>query len=72
MSYSRYHKDILFWLAVAGLILYAVGPIFFPTVKGIRQPELLPIYAAMFGVGQLLKSGGKDEKSSGQTKNGDK
>lgn len=51
---SNLHPKVLFWLGVAGLIFYAVGPILFPDAD-IRQPELLPVYTLMMGLGQLLK-----------------
>lgn len=37
-----------------GVLFYAIGPVFFPDVP-IRQPELLPVYTLMMGLGELLK-----------------
>lgn len=48
------HSTILLILGIVGLIFYAVSPILFPDAANIRQPELLPVYTLMIGVGGLL------------------
>lgn len=68
MRFNRTNRIFLFWLAVAGLVLYAVGPIFLADVDNLRQPELLPVYAAMLGIGQLLKD---DNEESGDNEEED-
>lgn len=37
-------------------MFYVIGPILFVGTAGIRQPELLPVYTLMMGLGQLTKS----------------
>lgn len=54
------NSRIIFWLGIVGLIFYVVAPILFPDAP-VRQPELLPVYSAMIGIGHLLKP--KEENS---------
>lgn len=45
------------------MIFYVVAPVVFPDVANLRQPELLPVYTLMMGLGQLLK-GNTEEKAT--------
>lgn len=58
-GFQKQHPRILFWFGLAGITFYMLGPIFFPDAP-IRQPELLPVFTLMLGLGQLLR-GGNDE-----------
>lgn len=49
------HASILFWIGIAGIVFYVASPVLFPDVPNMRQPELLPVYTLMLGLGQLLK-----------------
>lgn len=49
------HYQLLFWLAIIGIVFYVLGPILFPNAENLRQPELLPVYTLMLGLGQLFK-----------------
>lgn len=48
------HDRIIFWLGVSGFVLYAVAPIALPHAL-LRQPELLPVYTTMMGLGSLRR-----------------
>lgn len=63
------HANILFILGILGLLFYIASPILFPHVANIRQPELLPVYSLMIGLGQLLRTGRheKEPPESGST-----
>lgn len=56
---------ILFWLGVIGIVFYVVSPVLFPDVPNLRQPELLPVYTLMVGLGQLIK--GNTNKTEKET-----
>lgn len=58
------NHNVLFIIGILGIIFYVVAPVAFPHVPNIRQPELLPVYTLMLGLGQLLKGndGGSNEK----------
>lgn len=58
-------SKILFIVAIGGLLFYALGPILFPETPNLRQPELLPVYTLMLGLGQLAK--GNDDKKDEKT-----
>lgn len=49
------HANVLLIAGLVGIIFYVTGPIFFPHVPNIRQPELLPVYSLMMGLGGLLR-----------------
>lgn len=66
MPFNIQNHNILFWLGVVGIVFYVISPIVFPHVENIRQPELLPVYTLMLGLGQLLKGNAEetiDEKN---------
>lgn len=69
-SFKVTHHALLFWVGLAGIVFYVVAPIVFPDVPNLRQPELLPVYTLMLGLGQLLKgnTGGDNNDDSGQGK----
>lgn len=50
------HHAVLFWIGLVGIVFYAVAPILFPELSALRQPELLPIYIAMLGLGKALRA----------------
>lgn len=67
---------ILFTLAVVGFIFYALSPLLFPDATGLRQPELLPVYLTLCGLGQIAKGnsiigGGNGNKTPTQHKDTD-
>lgn len=64
------NSQILFWLGLMGILFYVLAPVVFPTVPNLRQPELLPVYTLMMGLGQLLK--GPSKGAEGDSKNVDK
>jgi hypothetical protein len=51
---------LLFFIAILGIVFYAVSPVLFPDAEGLRQPELLPVYSAMIGLGYILKGDAKN------------
>lgn len=71
LSYKnlRLHH-FLYLVAILGIIFYAIAPVAFPDAAGLRQPELLPVYCAMLGLGQVLKgnlqitTGGKNDSAT--------
>ena len=62
----------LYTLAILGIILYALSPLLFPDAPGLRQPELLPVYMTMLGLGQIAKGNTKIGGILGANQNGDK
>lgn len=48
-------------LGVIGVLFYALGPVLFPDAP-LRQPELLPVYTLMMGLGELIKPARIEEK----------
>lgn len=64
---SKWPK-LLQTLGLGGIIFYAVGPALFPEAA-LRQPELLPVYTLMMGLGELWKGDkDNDDKSDEETK----
>lgn len=68
---------ILFTIAIIGVVFYALSPLLFPDNHGLRQPELLPLYTAMLGLGQIVKGnsilgGGKDTQTKPEDNNDQK
>lgn len=58
---KSYFPRLLQVLGILGVVFYAVGPIVFPD-SPLRQPELLPVYTLMMGLGELLKRPTEKEK----------
>lgn len=56
---SLKNHALLSWVGLLGIIFYGLSPILFPDVPQLRQPELLPVYTLMLGLGQLLKGNAK-------------
>lgn len=48
------YPRLIFMMGLLGLVFYAVSPIIFPNNDDIRQPELLPVYTLMMGLGELM------------------
>lgn len=68
MTIKVKNHTILFWVGILGVLFYVLAPIFFPDVPNLRQPELLPVYTLMMGLGQLLKGNEVIEKATKQLK----
>lgn len=56
--------QVLFWIGIIGIVFYVLSPILFPKIPGLRQPELLPVYTLMLGLGQLLKGSTLKERAA--------
>jgi hypothetical protein len=52
---SAPHSTILMVVGLLGLLFYALAPVAFPHAPNLRQPELLPVYSLMIGLGGLLR-----------------
>lgn len=49
------YSQVLSFVGILGVVFYMLSPIFFPEIASLRQPELLPVFTLMMGLGQLLK-----------------
>lgn len=57
------HAKLLLVIGIIGIAFYAAAPILFPHVPNLRQPELLPVYSLMMGLGGLLRKPPSDPPS---------
>lgn len=53
--------DLIFAVGLLGIVFYVLSPILFPS-DNLRQPELLPVYSLMMGLGQILKGNDDDDE----------
>lgn len=67
-----FHHSIMFWLGVLGLTFYAVSPAVLPDTDHLRQPELIPAYTSMMGLGIHLRGRSDDKVNDDDSEKGER